>query len=61
MKNLVMKWTTVDGRLACRWRELESKSAETVSSPHPWSDEAGPGAFVAIGGSGSNGEVSHAT
>jgi hypothetical protein len=42
MKYLVMTWNTEDGRLACHWRELESKSAEMVSIPYSRSDEPWP-------------------
>ena len=60
MKYLEMTWNIEDGRLACRRRELKSGSAETVSIPHSRSNEPEPETFVAIGRSGSNGEVNRA-
>ena len=35
MRSLVMSWNTKDGRLACRWRELERDSNGILHDPQP--------------------------
>jgi hypothetical protein len=33
MNNLVMSWSTEDGRLVCRWSESEDRSCEPAVPP----------------------------
>jgi hypothetical protein len=60
MKKLVMTWNTEDGRLACRWRELESEKVAAASIPQALSDEPSSCTFRAIRRSGSSVELGNA-